>query len=659
MNNKMMEHKAGETAEAETSSQTAFDKPIQGEAARQEYDKSENDKARKMIFGGDDRRDGKHAYRKSGHLLHRVFHVLTKRQKRVMVILFAMMVVGAALETIGTSLILPLITAATSPESVSGNKYMRMISEHWHLESVNQFLILIIIALIIVFIAKNLYLFFMYYAQYRFVYNGQYNTSRVLFKEILHRPYEFFLDASTPLVIQHIVSDVNGTYNLILTYLQLFTELIVFVFLIALSLAVSPVMTLMMGFFIGLVLLINRKFFSPMLRRFGQEVKDNQALQTKWLLQSMNGIKETKVLNKEHYFASQFEISAGRLNQIQQMQQTFSNVPRLSIETVMIVGILAMLGIFLGSGSESGTGSMIGQVGVLAMVAVRIMPSANRVVSCLNNISYYEPAFLDVEDIIQHAHTLEKEKHYENEENAEPIRFTKEVKLEDITYHYPGKEDVDILKNASLIIPKGKSIGLVGPSGAGKSTTVDLILGLLAPQAGKITVDGEDIRNNLSGWYKDIGYVPQLMYMLDDTIRRNVAYGVPDDQIDDEKVWKALKQAQIDDFVRSQKYGLDSGIGERGVRISGGQRQRIGIARALYNDPEIMIFDEATSALDNDTETAIMEAIEALHGKKTLIIVAHRLTTIQNCDYVYRVDHQGFTLQEDLGRGQPLRGQAD
>ena len=373
----------------------------------------------------------------------------------------------------------------------------------------------------------------------------------------------------------------------------------------------------------------------------------------------MNGIKETKVLNKEHYFASQFEISAGRLNQIQQMQQTFSNVPRLSIETVMIVGILAMLGIFLGSGSESGTGSMIGQVGVLAMVAVRIMPSANRVVSCLNNISYYEPAFLDVEDIIQHAHTLEKEKHYENEENAEPIRFTKEVKLEDITYHYPGKEDVDILKNASLIIPKGKSIGLVGPSGAGKSTTVDLILGLLAPQAGKITVDGEDIRNNLSGWYKDIGYVPQLMYMLDDTIRRNVAYGVPDDQIDDEKVWKALKQAQIDDFVRSQKYGLDSGIGERGVRISGGQRQRIGIARALYNDPEIMIFDEATSALDNDTETAIMEAIEALHGKKTLIIVAHRLTTIQNCDYVYRVDHQGFTLQEDLGRGQPLRGQAD
>ena len=301
------------------------------------------------------------------------------------------------------------------------------------------------------------------------------------------------------------------------------------------------------------------------------------------------------------------------------MQQTFSNVPRLSIETVMIVGILAMLGIFLGNGSESGTGSMIGQVGVLAMVAVRIMPSANRVVSCLNNISYYEPAFLD-------AHTLEKEKHYENEENAEPIRFTKEVKLEDITYHYPGKEDVDILKNASLIIPKGKSIGLVGPSGAGKSTTVDLILGLLAPQAGKITVDGEDIRNNLSGWYKDIGYVPQLMYMLDDTIRRNVAYGVPDDQIDDD--WKALKQAQIDDFVRSQKYGLDSGIGERGVRISGGQRQRIGIARALYNDPEIMIFDEATSALDNDTETAIMEAIEALHGKKTLIIVAHRLTTI-------------------------------
>ncbi len=577
-------------------------------------------------------------------LFRKLYHALTKRQQHVMVILFIMMLIGAWLETIGTSLILPLITAATAPESIEGNKYMRMINEFFHLQSVNQFLVMVVIALIIVYIVKNIYLFFMYYCQYRFVYNGQYNTSRAIFKEYVHRPYEFFLDASTPVVMRNIVSDVNGTYNLVLTYLQLFTELTVFIFLVLLSFIVNPVMTVVMGGIIALFMLINKKVFAPLLRRYGHEVQQNNALVTKWLMQAMNGMKETKVLNKEYYFVTQYERSAGRLNQIQQFQSTLSNVPRLSIETIMIVGILAMMGVFLSTGSEYGTGNMIGQVGVLAMVAIRIMPSANRMVQSFNNIAYYEPAFLDVEDIIIRSHELHVQDMYENEEKADPIPFRKEVKMEQVTYRYPGT-DRDILKDADLTIPIGKSIGLIGPSGAGKSTTVDILLGLLRPTSGKVTVDGFDIQQNLPGWYKDIGYVPQMMFMLDDSIRRNVAYGVPDDEIDDERVWAVLKEAQIDDYVRSQPHGLDSSIGERGIRISGGQRQRIGIARALYNDPQIMIFDEATSALDNDTESAIMDAIEKLHGKKTLIIVAHRLTTIHNCDAVYKVDEQGFTLQ--------------
>ena len=223
----------------------------------------------------------------------------------------------------------------------------------------------------------------------------------------------------------------------------------------------------------------------------------------------------------------------------------------------------------------------------------------------------------------------------------EPMDFSKEVKLENITYRYPNTE-VNILENASVSIPIGKSIGFIGPSGAGKSTTVDILLGLLEPQKGKVTVDGIDIRTNLPGWYARIGYVPQMIFMLDDTIRNNVAYGVDEKDIDEEQVWYALREAQMDEFVRGLPDGLDTSIGERGVRISGGQRQRLGIARALYTEPEIMIFDEATSALDNDTESAIMEAIERLHGKKTLVIIAHRLTTIEKCDAVYRVEELGF-----------------
>ncbi len=580
-------------------------------------------------------------------LFKRVIRILTPRQRHLMVILFVMMLVGAALETIGTGMILPLVTGATNPDAVLGNRYMRAIYEFFGMNSVQEFLQLIVLFLIVVYIAKNIYLYFMYYAQYRFVFNGQYNTSRNLFKEYVHRPYEFYLNASTPVVIRNIVSDVNGSYQLVLTYLQLFTEVIIFIALFILSVVTSPVMTLIMTTFLGIILLINKQVFGPILRRYGNEVQQNNANVTKWLMQAMNGMKETKVMNKEKYFVNQYEVSAGRLNEIQMKQSSMSNVPRLSIETVTIGGILLMMYFFLGrgEGDAPGYGTMMSQVAVLAMVAVRIMPSVNRIATALNNLAYYEPSLTAVEDIIVHAHEINADEMYAQDEEFEPLKFEKELKFENISYRYP-KTEVDILKNASLTIPIGKSIGIRGSSGAGKSTAVDILLGLLTPQTGTITVDGVDIRGNMPGWYNNVGYVPQMMFMLDDTIRANVAFGVDPAKIDDERVWAALKEAQMDEYVRGLRHGLDTSIGERGVRLSGGQRQRIGIARALYNDPEIMIFDEATSALDNETEAAIMEAIEKLHGRKTLIIVAHRLTTIENCDAVYIVENQNFVRDE-------------
>ncbi len=579
-------------------------------------------------------------------LIRRVLRVLTPKQKRQLPFLFLMMLIGAALETVSTSLILPLVTAATSPTSVRGNKYMNFAFELFHMNSVTDFLVTVAVLLIIVFVCKNIFLYFMYRTQYRFVYGGQFATSRTLFKDYVSRPYEFFLDASTPVVIRNIVSDVNGVYNLLLTFLQLFTESIVFIALFILSLGISPIMTLLMSFFIGAVLVVNRKVFGPILRRFGNDVQQNNALVTKWLMQAMNGMKETKVLNKEGYFIGRYEDSAEKLRDIQLKQNAMSNIPRLSIETVMMVGILSMFAIFVARDTKVGTGSMLSQIALLGMVAMRIMPSSNRIVQALNNIAYYEPSLTAVEDIIVHAHELDVDSLYSGAgDDVVPMKFEDRVELSGITYRYPGT-DVDILKDANLTIPIGKSVGLIGPSGAGKSTAVDLLLGLLAPQSGRILADGVDIRDNQEGWYDIIGYVPQMMFMLDDTIRNNVAYGVNEEKIDDDKVWAALKEAQMDEYVRGLPLGLDTSIGERGVRISGGQRQRIGIARALYSDPQIMIFDEATSALDNDTESAIMEAIEKLHGKKTLIIVAHRLTTIANCDAVYKVDGKRFIPQD-------------
>lgn len=573
-------------------------------------------------------------------LIKRVIAILTERQRKLLVFMLLMMLVGAGLETAGTSLLIPFITIAMEPDSVFQNEYLKYFYDLMHLTSVNGFLVMLSIVLSAVFVLKNIYLYFMYYVQYRFIYNGQFNTSRSLFKDYVRRPYEFYLDASTPVVMRHIMSDVNGSYNLLLTFLQLFTELFIFAALLVLALVYSPTMTLVMCAVLGIILLANKMILGPILRRFGHEVQTNSALTTKWIMQAVNGMKETKVLNKERYFVEQYEKSADKLNTIQKRQNSMQNIPRLMIETVCMCGILLVMAVFLSIGNN--LNEMITQLGVLAVVAIKLMPSANKLSTYINNIAYYEPSLTAVEDIIIRSHQkdvdtdilfLKKE--------IEPMDFSKEVKLENITYRYPNTE-VNILENASVSIPVGKSIGFIGPSGAGKSTTVDILLGLLEPQKGKVTVDGIDIRTNLPGWYARIGYVPQMIFMLDDTIRNNVAYGVDEKDIDEEQVWYALREAQMDEFVRGLPDGLDTSIGERGVRISGGQRQRLGIARALYTEPEIMIFDEATSALDNDTESAIMEAIERLHGKKTLVIIAHRLTTIEKCDAVYRVEELGF-----------------
>ena len=573
-------------------------------------------------------------------LIKRVIAILRERQRKLLVFMLLMMLVGAGLETAGTSLLIPFITIAMEPDSVFQNEYLKYFYDLMHLTSVNGFLVMLSIVLSAVFVLKNIYLYFMYYVQYRFIYNGQFNTSRSLFKDYVRRPYEFYLDASTPVVMRHIMSDVNGSYNLLLTFLQLFTELFIFAALLVLALVYSPAMTLVMCAVLGIILLANKMILGPILRRFGHEVQTNSALTTKWIMQAVNGMKETKVLNKERYFVEQYEKSADKLNTIQKRQNSMQNIPRLMIETVCMCGILLVMAVFLSIGNN--LNEMITQLGVLAVVAIKLMPSANKLSTYINNIAYYEPSLTAVEDIIIRSHQkdvdtdilfLKKE--------IEPMDFSKEVKLENITYRYPNTE-VNILENASVSIPIGKSIGFIGPSGAGKSTTVDILLGLLEPQKGKVTVDGIDIRTNLPGWYARIGYVPQMIFMLDDTIRNNVAYGVDEKDIDEEQVWYALREAQMDEFVRGLPDGLDTSIGERGVRISGGQRQRLGIARALYTEPEIMIFDEATSALDNDTESAIMEAIERLHGKKTLVIIAHRLTTIEKCDAVYRVEELGF-----------------
>lgn len=288
------------------------------------------------------------------------------------------------------------------------------------------------------------------------------------------------------------------------------------------------------------------------------------------------------------------------------------------------------------------------QVGALAAAATRLIPSANRINNYLTSISYFEPFFMGVSDNLQQEirdETIEyDESAYRKKLEVEKLKIRDKIELKDIVYKYPNS-DVLIFDHADMEIPIGRSVGIVGTSGAGKTTVVDILLGLLELQSGQILADGVEVRRHYHSWLKNIGYIPQTIFMIDASIRKNVAFGYADEDIDDEKVWRALKEAQLDGFVRGLPEGLDTSIGERGIRISGGQRQRIGIARALFEDPEVLVLDEATSALDNETEAAIMDSINRLHGKKTLIIIAHRLQTIEKCDMVYRVE-QGKAARE-------------
>ena len=574
-------------------------------------------------------------------IFQKMMVLLDARQKRQMVGIVILMLIGGVLESVGISLIAPVMEIVLQPEAVDQKPYLHFLYTFFHLRSTEQLAGLIMVALVLVFVIKNIFLYFMNVVQLRFVYTNQFATSRRMMINFMKRPYEYYLNADTSVIQRNITSDVNNMYGLILSVLQLTSEVIVFVCLVVILLSQDAQMTIFIAGLLIVVLMIIKYVIKPVMQRAGRENQDYYSGLYKWIEESVTGIKEIKIAGRENYFINGYaDCGAGYVNAVQKYN-LYNSTPRLLIETVAIAGMIGYM-LFLMQ-----TGVSIRQVApslsVLALAAARLLPSANRINTYTTSIAYFEPFFMNVSDHLQaeiHDEDMTYDEHvYRRRETVEKLPLHREISLENISYKYPNK-DVYILKEANLKIPVGKSVGIVGTSGAGKTTIVDVMLGLLAPAEGRILADGVEVRAHYKEWLKNIGYIPQTIFMLDSTIRKNVAFGVPDDEIEEERVWAALKEAQLDTYIRSLPDGLDTSIGERGIRLSGGQRQRIGIARALYEDPEVMVLDEATSALDGETEAAIMESINRLHGKKTLVIIAHRLTTIEKCDLVYRVGEQ-------------------
>ena len=574
--------------------------------------------------------------------------LLDKKQKHKMVLLVFLMLIGAVLETLGVSMILPVMSVVMEENAVQKHAYLQVICDLFDIayDDTRTLMILVMVGLIVIFAVKNVFLFFQQKVQLKFVYTNQFATSRRMMINFMERPYEYYLNADTSVIQRSITSDVNNMYGLILSLLQLVSEGIVFVCLIAVSLVSDVMMSITVALLLVVVLAIIKWVLKPIMRKAGEENQDYYSGLYKWIDQSVMGIKEIKIANKENYFINEYaKCGEGYVNAVQRYN-LYNATPRLLIETVALAGMIFYMMIQLLSGVQ--VTAILPQLTLLALVAMRLIPCANRINNHLTSISYFEPFFMGVSDNLQEEIRDESIDYnaasYQKKVEVQKLEIRHNIQLKDIVYKYPNTETL-IFDRANMEIPIGKSVGIVGTSGAGKTTIVDILLGLLQIQSGEILADGVEVREHYQSFLKDIGYIPQTIFMIDSTIRKNVAFGVADEDIDDAKVWRALQEAQLDEFVRGLPDGLDTSIGERGIRISGGQRQRIGIARALFEDPEVLVLDEATSALDNETEAAIMESINMLHGKKTLIIIAHRLQTIEKCDMVYRVEKGQVTIE--------------
>lgn len=586
-------------------------------------------------------------------LVQKIAYLFDRKQLWQLGGLAVLILIGGILETLGVSMMLPVAEAVMAPDKVMENELVSRIAAFLGITSSRSLIVLMLGALIVIFIFKNAYLLFLTFVQNTFVTRNRNRMISRVMREFLNRPYEDYLGADIPTVFRLTDSDIPNAFQLILVLIQMTTEIVVAVSICIVLVWVSPLISIGCGvLFLGMTLIITR-VLKPRLNAIGRRNQEIQSRIAKWRIQSIYGLKDVKVLHREEFFVRNYYESGAIGANVARNYAVLNNTPRLLIEAIFIAAMLTFILVYM---LEDGDLTVLmPQLMAFAAAAVRVMPATNRINTYLSEIAYAQPC-LDYlyenltesmkQDVNGSVTGLTKEA--QGQEQDSPLVLADRIVLDHIGFTYPNTEK-PIFTDAHMEIKKGQSVGIMGPSGAGKSTIVDILLGLLHVQSGTITCDGRDIFENYPSWLAKIGYIPQSIYLIDESIRDNIAFGIDADKIDEKRIWEVLEEAQLKSFVEELPEGLDTAIGDRGVRISGGQRQRLGIARALYHNPEILVFDEATSALDGDTEAAVMEAVNSFHGKKTMVIIAHRLNTIAKCDVIYKVENEKITrttLQE-------------
>lgn len=572
-------------------------------------------------------------------VLKKLMYILTVEQKRYGIFLLILSFIGALLETLGVSAIVPLINALMTPDKILENELAASIFDFLNISESQDIVMTIGLGVILLYILKNLFFILLSWIRAKYACKIQRELSIKMMKTYMDKGYQFFLTKNTSELMRGVFNDTSGVYSFLNQLFKMIVDcmtvalICVYIFITDWSMAVS--MVILACF----CLLVIYGYFKGKMQKLGQDSRKYGAIVNQQAIQAFQGIKEVIVMRKQKHFVGKFEEASRKQRSLAVGQTVGAESPGYIIEAICITGLLGIVCFRVVLGTQNAE-TMFPALSAFAVGAFRILPALGKLASGFNTLNFYLPSLNDMYRQLkatENEHdTLKSIYQVDTESNEESFEFRNELKINNICWKYENNAE-HVLKDLCLTIKKGEAVALIGHSGAGKTTLADVILGLLKPQSGQVTIDGRDIFTFGEEWCGIMGYVPQSVYLTDDSIRKNIAFGVHEKDIDDEKVWKALEQAQLEEFVRSLEKGLDTPVGERGVRFSGGQRQRVAIARALYENPNILILDEATAALDNETETAVMEAIEALKGKITLIIIAHRLSTIRNCDKIYEV----------------------
>ena len=561
-------------------------------------------------------------------LFKTIWALLAKSEQRRMLVLGVYLVIGTVLEVMSVGALVPLIQVLT--QSNLQSRYP--IIDRAFPNSSDQLIVAVILAGVVgIFLLKEIFLGFSLWMQRGFIARLENRFQTELFDRYTRQPYEFHLTNNSSSLSRNILNSTNFTNNILDPMFMLLTDGFVTIALCVALVAIEPVAMLITICSVGAVAVIFHNFSKRRIGQWGVERQQQDGIKLQQMSETFGGIKEIKMTGREEYFRERFSSNIGQLAHLNRKFTTILGVPRLYLELLSVAGLAALVLSMLAFGSTSE--SLLPILALFAGGAFRLMPAINRITFAFQSLRMGRPIVEVLRADISSPVFTELKNQYPAQ-----VEFLHSIRLEDISYSYPNAER-SVIDGLSFEIMKGSEVGIVGTTGAGKSTLVDILLGLLRPTRGRVMVDGVDISTNIRGWQDLVGYVPQSIFLMDSSIRANIAFGIAENEIDDAKVLRSLKLAQLTEFVDELPNGLNEFVGERGVRLSGGQRQRIGIARALYLDPPILVFDEATSALDVETEKDVMKSLEYLRTDRTILIVTHRFSALEHCDQTITIEN--------------------